>query len=207
MHGKKVFIMKKISFFIAAFFIGTVLFAQAPAKFGIKAGVNISSLNIEDFDENDTRIGLHIGGLAHIHLGSTEQWALQPELIYSQEGGKLNTTSGSTTVKLDYINIPVMFQYMFNNGFRIEAGPQLGLLVNSKYDADGDDIDADDDFKSTNVSLGFGLSYLSNSGFGVGGRYNLGLSNIAEGSGDVKARTLQLGLFYLLDHAHKVRSK
>lgn len=199
--------MKKICFFIVTFFIGTALLAQAPAKFGIKAGVNISSLNIEDFDENDTRIGLNIGGLAHIHLGASEQWALQPELMYSQEGGKLNTTSGSTTVKLDYINIPVMLQYMFNNGFRIEAGPQLGLMVNSKYDADGDEEDADDDFKSTNVSLGFGLSYLSDSGFGINGRYNLGLSNIGEGAADVKGRTLQLGLFYLLDHSHKARSK
>jgi hypothetical protein len=199
--------MKKISVFIAAFFIGTALLAQGPAKFGLKAGVNISSLNIEDFDENDSRIGLHIGGLAHIHLGATEQWALQPELLYSQEGGKLKTQSGTTTVKLDYINIPVMFQYMFNNGFRIEAGPQLGLLVNSKYDADGDEEDADDDFKSTNVSLGFGLSYLSDSGFGIGGRYNLGVSDIGEGSNEVKARTLQIGLFYLLDHSHKVRSR
>ncbi|MDQ3682595.1 MAG: PorT family protein [Bacteroidota bacterium] len=199
--------MKKISFFFTAFFIGTALLAQGPAKFGLKAGVNISSLNIEDFDENDTRIGLHIGGLAHIHLGAAEQWALQPELVYSQEGGKIKTSLGTTKVKLDYINIPVMFQYMFNNGFRIEAGPQLGLLVNSKYDADGDEEDADDDFKSTNVSLGFGLSYLSDSGFGIGGRYNLGVSDIGEGSNEVKARTLQIGLFYLLDHSHKVRSR
>ena len=199
--------MKKISFLITAFFISTALFAQSPAKFGIKAGVNISTLNIEDFDDDDARIGLHIGGLAHIHLGTTEQWALQPELVYSQEGGKLNFSGGSVTTKLDYINIPVMFQYLFNNGFRIEAGPQLGLLVNSKYDSDGDEEDADDDFKSTNVSLGFGLSYLSDSGFGVGGRYNLGLSKIGEGSGDVKARTLQLGLFYMFDSQHKARSR
>ena len=199
--------MKKISFVIAVFFIGTALLAQGPAKFGIKAGVNISTLNIEDFDDDDARIGLHIGGLAHIHLGTAEQWALQPELVYSQEGGKLNFSGGSVTTKLDYINIPVMFQYMFNNGFRIEAGPQLGLLVSSKYDSDGDEEDADDDFKSTNVSLGFGLSYLTDSGFGVGGRYNLGLSKIGEGSGDVKARTLQLGLFYMFDSQHKAKSR
>ncbi len=200
--------MKKISFFIAAFFIGTALLAQGrPAKFGLKAGVNISTLDIENFNDDDARIGLHIGGLAHIHLGSTEQWALQPELVYSQEGGKLNTPSGTTTVKLDYINIPVMLQYMFNNGFRIEAGPQLGLMVNSKYEADDVEEDADDEFESTNFSLGFGLSYLSDSGFGVGGRYNLGLSSIGEGPGDVKGRTLQLGLFYMFDSRHKAKSR
>ncbi len=199
--------MKKISFLIVAFFIGTALLAQRPAKFGLKGGVNISTLNIEDFDDDDARIGIHIGGLAHLHLGASEQWALQPELVYSQEGGKLNTNSGSTTVKLDYFNIPVMVQYMFNNGFRLEAGPQLGLMVSSKYESDDDEDDADDDFKSTNVSLGFGASYLSDSGFGIGGRYNLGLSKIGEGAGDVKGRTLQLGLFYMFDSQHKAKSR
>ncbi len=199
--------MKKTIFFVAAFFIGFALLAQGPAKFGLKAGVNISSLNIQDFDDNDSRIGLHIGALAHIHLGTAEQWALQPEIVYSQEGAKLKTQSGTTTVKLDYVNIPVMIQYMFDNGFRLEAGPQLGLMVNSKYDANGSEEDADDDFKSTNVSLGFGLGYLSKSGFGVGGRYNLGLSNIGEGVNDVKGRTLQLGIFYMFDSQHKAKSR
>ena len=97
---------------------------------------------------------------------------------------------------------------MFNNGFRIEAGPQLGLLVNSKIeDQDGVEDDAKDSFKTTNVSLGFGLNYLSQTGFGVGGRYNLGVSNIAEGSGDTKGRVFQISLFYMFDNAHKAKSQ
>jgi hypothetical protein len=69
-----------------------------------------------------------------------------------------------------------MLQYMFNNGFRIEAGPQLGLLLDAKSTAEGfPDDNTEDVFKSTNVGLGFGLNYLSYSGFGVGGRYVLGL--------------------------------
>lgn len=176
--------------------------AQSPAKFGLKGGVNVSSFK-QSNAEWDSRIGLHIGGLAHIHLAP--DWALQPEIQYSQEGAK---STNETKVKLDYVNIPLMLQYMFSNGFRIEAGPQLGFLINEKYeDEDGTEYEAED-FKSINGALGLGLNYLSNSGLGVGGRYNLGLSDISESSGSkVKNNTFQLSLFYMFDNAHKAKSR
>jgi hypothetical protein len=88
---------------------------------------------------------------------------------------------------------------MFNNGFRLEAGPQLGLLVNS---------DNEDLFKSTNIGLGFGLNYLSYSGLGLGARYNLGLNRITENiAPEGKGRNLQISLFYMFDNNHKSKSR
>ncbi len=199
-------IMKKLC--LLAIGITTTIFSfSQSAKLGFKAGLNISSLKIEDFDNTDSRLGLHAGLLAHIHLAP--QWAVQPELLYSAEGGKVDFGGGSeATYKNDYVNIPVMLQYMFDNGFRLEAGPQLGLLVSSKIEDENDnEEDADDVFKTTNVSLGVGLNYLSHSGFGFGGRYNHGLSNIAEGNGDAKGRVFQISLFYMFDNAHKAKSR
>jgi hypothetical protein len=90
-------------------------------------------------------------------------------------------------------------QYMFDNGFRIEAGPQLGLLIKST------DKDV---FRSTNVGVGFGLNYLSSSGLGLGGRYNLGLTNVTEAAyQNAKSRVIQLGLFYMFDNTHKRKSR
>lgn len=190
--------MKKISLFLCALCFVSISFAQN-SKFGIKAGVNISSI---DWDVSgvsfDNRIGFHVGLLDHIHL--SPQWALQPEIMYSTEGVKQSVSSGEYTWKTDYINIPVMVQYMFDNGFRLEAGPQLGLMVSSD---DNDDI-----FKSTNVGVGFGLNYLSHSGLGVGGRYVLGVSKINESiAPDAKSRNIQLGIFYMFDHQHKAKSR
>jgi hypothetical protein len=124
--------------------------------------------------------------------------------LYSQEGAEVDNAK----IKLDYLNIPLMIQYMFDNGFRLEAGPQLGLLLNSKY-KDGDiESDADDDFKTVNGSLGLGLNYLSQSGFGGGARYNFGLSDISEDNNtEIKASTLQISLFYMFDHNHKAKSR
>ena len=198
--------MKKICLLAIGITSTIFSFSQA-AKLGVKAGLNISSLKIEDFDNTDSRLGLHAGLLAHIHLAPS--WAVQPELVYSAEGGKVDFGGGSeATYKNDYVNNPVMLQYMFDNGFRLEAGPQLGLLVSSKIEDENDnEEDADDVFKTTNVSLGVGLNYLSHSGFGFGGRYNHGISNIAEGNGDAKGRVFQISLFYMFDNAHKAKSR
>jgi hypothetical protein len=190
--------MKKISLVVSCFLLSASLFAQTPV-FGVKAGANISNINWEipnaDFD---SRIGFHVGLLAHIHL--SPQWGVQPELQYSTEGVKQPVTNGEYTWKTDYVNIPIMLQYMFDNGFRLEAGPFLGLMVSND--------DNDDVFKSTNAGVGFGVNYLTYSGFGIGGRYNLGLTKITEdAAADGKSRTFQISAFYMFDNRHKSKSR
>jgi len=187
--------MKKISLFALVSLFSIAVFAQAETKFGLKAGVNIATINWSV--DLDSRIGFHAGLLAHIHLAP--QLALQPEVMYSTEGARQAVTNGEYVWKTDYVNIPLMLQYMFSNGFRIEAGPQLGLLVNTEDE---------DVFKSTNVGIGFGLNYLTYSGIGVGGRYILGVSKINEANWpEAKSRNFQISLFYMLNPAHKVSSR
>lgn len=183
-------------------------YAQHAAKFGLKAGLNLANWNSDNDVENDTRTGFHVGGLAHIHLAP--QWAVQPELQYSSQGTETDLGSlGEFTWKLDYINVPVMVQYMFNNGFRLEAGPQVGFLVNAKQiDEDDNKDDVQNEFKKTDVSLGFGLNYLTYSGFGFGGRYNLGLTDINENrTFKTNNRVFQLSVFYMFDSRHKAKSR
>ena len=157
---------------------------------GIKAGLNMYKISSDDNTLYDQMTGFHLGLLGHIHLDS--QWALQPELVYSSQGAK----SGSSEHKLDYINVPVLLQFMFDNGFRLQAGPQLGLLVRA---------DNKDDLNLIDLSLGVGLSYVvPSTGFGVDARYNHGLSNINKNDA-VKSfnRGIQLGVFYIFGHGTK----
>jgi hypothetical protein len=162
---------------------------------GVKAGLNSFTIQTDNSTNYDSKTGLHIGLLGHIHLN--EQYAFQPEIVYSMQGAK----SGNTDINLDYINIPLIFQYMFDNGFRIEAGPQIGLLLNAKA-VNGSSEDITDDFKTIDLGLGFGVSYVHPpTGFGAGARYNLGLTDITETSNATSAnRGLQIGVFYLFNH-------
>src|SRR6476646_10557892 len=189
--------MKKISLVVLILATGAAVFAQSP-KFGLKAGLNVSKLsNVPGLNWNN-RLGLNAGALAHIHI--TPQLALQPEVVYSGQGAKYTINGEEHTLGLDYINIPLLLQYMFDNGFRLQTGPQLGFLVgvNDKIDGNKTGIFTSNDFKSTDVSWSFGLGYLTYSGFGLDARYNLGLSNI-NGDPDRTAKVhnsvIQLGVF------------
>lgn len=202
--------MKKTSLFLLGIVCTIISFAQGAPHFGLKAGLNVANIKFSGVSKNnlDPRFGFHFGGLAHIHI--TPSVGIQPEIVYSTEGVKQQVARGEeVTWKTDYVNVPIMLQYMFDNGFRLEAGPQFGLMVNAKSeDQDGVEDNEAQFFKSANVSLGFGLGYLAYSGFGVGGRYNAGLSNILEdGNGTAKASNFQISVFYMLDRNHKARSR
>ncbi len=174
--------------------------AQQTINIGTKIGLN--SYNIIE-DNNglgyDSKIGMHAGIFGHIHLdGTNGQFALQPELVYSMQGAK----RGDVNHNLDYLNVPVLVQYMFDNGFRLQAGPQLGLLVRAKAVNNTATVDLNEDFKSIDVGLSFGASYIHvPSSFGIDARYNLGLNDMSESSAvNSNNRGLQIGIFYLFNH-------
>lgn len=167
---------------------------------GIKGGLNLYNINNDNNSEYDTKIGAHGGLIGHIHF--TRQFALQPEIMYSAQGAKYTVAGVETKIKLGYINIPVMFQYMFNNGFRLQAGPQLGFLVNAKSENNITKTDIKDNMNTVDFAVALGIGYIHTpSGFGLDARYNLGLSNINK-NGSVKSanRGFQLGVFYLFKH-------
>lgn len=180
--------------------------AQTQAKIGLKAGLNIANVSMDpEVIDKGSRLGFHGGLLAHIHL--SPQWGIQPEVLYSGQGFEDNTNN--TEWKLNYLNIPVMVQYMFDNGFRISAGPQVGFLLDGKIAESGfEDLDIKNDLKKIDAGIGVGLGYLSYSGLGIEGRYNHGLTNINDvGSNELNNRVFQISLFYMLDNAHKAKSR
>lgn len=178
----------------------TSITAQQRTHFGLKGGVNIANLQIEGAGDGDSRIGFHVGGLAHIHV--SRHFAVQPELFYSAQGRRATVAGVEYKTNLDYINMPVLAQYMTGSGFRLQTGPQLGILVSARTGVE-DDVDdkVGDNYKTPEISWVFGASYLTNSGFGFDARYNLGLSNINDaGPGEVKNRVVALGVFYQFMH-------
>jgi Outer membrane protein beta-barrel domain len=187
--------MKKIPvFFIVSLFLLSDAVAQQP-HFGIKGGVNVSDLHFSDNASTNSKAGVNLGILAHIHASKT--WALQPEIMYSLEGATRNVGGSKVTYNLNYLNIPVLLQYMFENGFRFEGGPQIGFLLNAKTKS-GDVTVNNKGFQSTAVSIPLGLGYLSSSGLGLDARYVFGLSNIDDSNNGptIQSNVFQLGVFY-----------
>ena len=173
-------------------------------KWGLKAGANFSTINTEGTAATyASRTGIHAGLLAHIHLNKS--WAIQPELVYSLQGGKSNLAAGGTqAINLNYLNVPVLLQYLFSNGFRIETGPQAGFLMSANSKTGSTTTSLTDTYNKTDFSWAFGAGYLSSIGLGLDVRYNLGLTDAYNLASDKqKNNVVQVGLFYMFDHKSK----
>jgi hypothetical protein len=182
--------MKIILF--AALLLGFCVFGKAQdTHFGLKAGLNISSLDVQRGADYSAKAGFHVGALAHMHL--SPHFAAQPELVFSTQGGK----DGDVKWDINYINVPVLFQYMAGNGFRVQTGPQLGFAVSSKVENGNVEVHNNDDVKTFDFSWSFGASYIGAAGLGVDARFNLGVANIYEPEvPEVRNRVFQVGIFY-----------
>jgi hypothetical protein len=169
----------------------SLLLKAQDTHFGLKGGLNISSLDVKRGGDWDSKAGVHFGGLAHVHLAP--HLAVQPEIVFSQQGGEF----GNDKWKINYLNIPVLLQFMTGSGFRIQTGPQLGFAISSEVKQGDVEYDNDDDVNTVDFSWSFGGSYLFPGGIGVDARYNHGITNIYEPEvPEVRNRVFQLGIFY-----------
>ena len=199
--------MKKL-FLGAAIAMSSLTFAQ---QFGVKAGMNVSSLSSEEgLSDQGSKIGFNAGVFMNAPLA--ENFSIQPELMYSQMGDKYNQTIAGTTYArsrhLDYVTLPVMFQYNATPAFYLEAGPEFGLLVGAKNkftnestnNTIAESANYKDDLNGFNVGIGLGAGYYFTPNVGLTARYVAGLTDIAKdrpsGSDSVKNNVFQVGLAY-----------
>ncbi|MEO6819722.1 MAG: porin family protein [Ginsengibacter sp.] len=189
--------MKKTLIVVASLFLMISATKAQGVHFGLKAGMNASSLSNTN---SDSKIGFNAGALAHIHT-SSKSWAIQPELVYSVEGAKSKSPllggTDKVNTNLNYLNVPVLVQYLFSNGFRLEAGPQIGFLMSAKSKVGSASTDIKNFYNTTNISIPVGLGYLTSYGLGFDARYNFGLSEVGKNStSKVHSNVFQFGLFY-----------
>ena len=183
--------MRKSILLLVAMVFGLLNLNAQEVKFGAKAGVNFASISGDETDDLDGRTSFHFGAVAEIMI--SEKFSVQPELLYSAQGAKSTYEDEfekeEVTIKLDYINIPIMAKYYVAEGFSIEAGPQIGFLMNSEAEYDYTDKedsdfnesgteDLKDQIKSIDFGFNLGLGYKMESGLNFGARYNLGLSDL-----------------------------
>lgn len=128
-------------------------------KFGIKAGLNISSLNhIQPlFDVGDNpilaawphidppRAGFAGGIFIHYHR-SGAMFGLQADLLYSQQGARIRYEQrppvdinegplfggGDRKYNVNYLNLPVVLKFYPVAGLHLMAGLQPGLMITAK---------------------------------------------------------------------------
>lgn len=205
--------------------IGTVVNAQN-VKYGIKAGVNVSdwrgeaSASIQDlvdlggFLDTRSNVGFHVGGLMVIPV--SDQFSLEPALIYTQRGMQLTETlndqfflpiTAKAVVKSHYLDIPVMAKVKVSDGLQVFAGPQVSYLMANRLKTKAgllglnvqENFNIDAGFRKFDIALAGGLGYQFTNGTHISASYEHGLNPLDE-TGFFKAynRTFKASVGFLL---------
>lgn len=125
--------MKRILLFFCAalFFLMSdpgLARSQSHLGFGIRSGANFATINGEDVD---TRTTFMAGAYLNIPLVNSPV-SFQPEVLYTRKGFK----NDGITVKLDYLEIPVLARLRLGEGQQLQPhiylGPFVGFNINAE---------------------------------------------------------------------------
>ena len=142
--------MKKV-FLLLTLVSGSLLLRAQQVELGLKGGLNVATISYPSTNSNvDPRISVNLGGLAHIHL--SKEFALQPELLFSGQGYKQTISNVKYKTNLNYVQLPILLQYMIGTGFRIETGPQFGALLSAKSKSGDVSVDVKDQYKKIDAA-------------------------------------------------------
>lgn len=160
--------------------------AQITSRVGVKGGLNISNLYIDDVNDQNARLGFHAGLYGQIF--SSETFAIQPELLYSTKGAKANysglTVNQDISYNLNYIDLPVLLVFKLGESVEIHAGGYASYLLNANISYEGGLSNGVSEINKNHLkSYDYGLAGGLGMNFGnvqVGARYNYGLVKIAD---------------------------
>lgn len=205
--------MRKI-FIIAFFSFFGITQAQVSFKPGIQAGMNFSKLQNINLG---TKTDFYVGAFGALRL--SKFYTLQPELVYSRQGGK-GKVSGfyyaqvsptvidavyeerDADISLQYISGVTINKFNINKSIYILVGPYFDILVGNNFK-----IDKKNDFKA-NISKGEdidfgiigGVGFSLPKGISFEGRIKKGTRDaIDDNSGSLNVNTnlvFQLGATY-----------
>ena len=175
-------------------------------KFGIKGGLNLTNLYVDNVSDEHVKAGFNAGIFAKLPV--SRGFSIQPELLYSLKGAKdtynnILQGSGEYRFNLGYIELPVLAVINLARNFNLQAGGYAAYLVTANVkdvDNQGDingatDLNADN-FQRFDFGLAGGLAFdIEN--MTIGARYNYGLGNIGKSgslSGELTKNSKNAGL-------------
>lgn len=190
--------MKKMFLAAAMMLVSVATFAQnAVGQITIQPKVGLNIANITDADDADARIGLAAG--AEFEYGVTDMIGVSAGLIYSMQGAKETVEGVDCTMKLDYLNVPILANVYVAPGLAVKLGVQPGFKLSSKTKIEGSGIsiegESDDDgVKGFDLAIPVGVSYQYQN-IVLDARYNWGVTKVYDG-GDSKNSVFQITLGY-----------
>ena len=159
-------------------------------KFGIKGGLNLTNLYVDDVSDENMKANFHAGFYGKLPV--TRGFSIQPELLYTSKGAKETYNNflsgkGEYRFNLNYIEMPVAMVFNVVKNFNIHVGGYAAYLVDANIKnlnkSNGEitsvaQLDKED-FHRFDAGLLGGLG-IDIENFTLGARYNYGLCEIGK---------------------------
>lgn len=170
--------MKKILTLVVLLATITVA-AQAQVKFGVKGGLNLTSMKLDKSAvDKSNQAGFFIGPTVNFTL-PVVGLGIDASALYDQRSAKVL----DETLKQQSIQIPINVRYGFGLGntasVYIFAGPQFGFAIGDKVTELANDA-ADWRLKDSNLSANVGLGLMLLNHLQISANYNIALGTTGE---------------------------
>jgi len=193
--------MKKVSILLVLMVLVGIAQAQ-DVRFGLKAGVNRTGYKGKDLDSRaEVQVRFYAGSF--VEFAISKRFAIRSEVVYSLQGSKIILVDTVSRANDNYINIPVLAQFNIAKGFSLVTGPQVGILVSSRFISNSTnfgfkfDESTQNFYNDTEFGWVFGGAYELPNGLAVEARYNLGLTKLdIYDKAETQNSVLQIGLAY-----------
>lgn len=170
--------MRKISLIILFVFSSVLIVNAQEFEGGIHAGLTASQVQGDDYGGYN-KAGFYAG--AYVNYTFTQHSAFQLELNYIQKGSRhIGTRNDPNTYKLNlhYVELPLLYQYLINEHFSVEAGLALGVFVKSFEEHQYEEQVSAKDFQRLTLSFVGGVYYNINERFRLSIRTNNSITPI-----------------------------
>ena len=158
-------------------------------------------------DDAKMRVTLALG--AELEYHASPLLSISAGAIYSQQGTKGETSGIKETIKMDYINVPILANFHVAEGLAFKVGIQPGFLINDKVEVSTNGVTAEvglkealresgvnADISSLDFSIPLGISYEFNHVV-LDARYNFSLTEAMSIMGEsTKHSVFQITLGY-----------
>ncbi len=190
---------------VLAALLGTGTVSAQNVGGGVKIGANFATVGGDPGCGSSCTKSVRTGGIGGGFLIAriTDMIAFQPEVLYSQEGVKLQGTDRGqafeATAKIGTVQIPLLLRVAPKmtsggaSGYFI-VGPAIGVIASAKQEQGGQTEDFKDDLKSWDASIVFGGG-VTISHFLVEARYAAGMTDLnktPESTGKVRSNVFSI---------------
>lgn len=176
---------------------------------GIRAGINAAQVNGDDM-AGFNKLGF-VGGLL-VNYNYSEKWKFGFEMLFSQKGSKRVLNQKTMTyssgiwhsLRLNYIEVPVLATYSFNDHIKVQGGIGGAYLFSHKLEDPSGAYD-NDDFRKYEINATLGAYYQFTDKWSLYARYtnsilpinkDYALGPYTRGFGGLTSLVASFGLYY-----------